>query len=204
MRVKLIRKTTELILASSSESRSTILRNAGLNFTICSADVDEAAIKEKSAGVPVQLLARTLAAAKARQVSCVHSDALVIGADQILQCQGLLFEKPEGQGGVRDHLMKLRGKTHQLISAVCVAEGGKVVWWESDSADLTMWNFSNDFIDHYLRNAGDTVQASVGAYRLEDLGVQLFKRIDGDFFTILGIPLLPLLHFLRTRDGAVI
>jgi len=203
MRGKLIKKTTELILASRSESRSRLLQNAGLDFSICPADVDEAAIKEKFPGIPVQSLARTLAAAKAKQVSCVHSSALVIGADQILQCQGLLFDKPEGQGGVRDHLMKLRGKTHQLISAVCVAEGGKVVWWEIDSADLTMWDFSNDFIDHYLRNAGDTVQASVGAYRLEDLGVQLFKRIDGDYFTILGIPLLPLLQFLRTRDGSV-
>mgnify|MGYP001978045308 FL=1 len=100
--------------------------------------------------------------------------------------------------------MKLRGKTHQLISAVCVAEGGKVVWWETDSADLTMWDFSNDFIDQYVRNAGNTVLASVGAYRLEDIGVQLFKRIDGDYFTIMGMPLLPLLDFLRTRDGLVI
>ena len=204
MRGKLIRNSTELILASSSETRSRLLQKAGLDFTICPADVDEGAIKEKFAAIPVQSLAHTLAAAKARQVSSVYSDALVIGADQILQCQGLLFDKPEGQGGVRDHLMKLRGKTHQLISAVCVAKGGEVLWWETDSADLTMWDFSNDFIDQYVRNAGNSILASVGAYRLDDIGVQLFKRIDGDYFTIMGMPLLPLLDFLRTRDGLVI
>ena len=201
MRGKLVRKTTELILASSSKTRSRLLQNAGLNFTICPADVDEAAIKEKSVAIPVQSLAHILAAEKARQVSSVHSDALVIGADQILQCQGLLFDKPEGQGGVRDHLMKLRGKTHKLISTVCVAERGEIVWSETDSADLTMWNFSDQFIDQYVKSAGQSVQASVGAYRLEDIGVQLFKRINGDYFTILGLPLLPLLEFLRGRDS---
>ena len=179
--------------------RSKLLINAGLDFCVQPADVNEAAIKLQLANEPVQKIALALATAKAQQVSSSHADAIVIGADQILDCQGELFDKPLGKKGVRAHLIKLRGNTHSLISAACVVEEGEVVWWETATANLTMRDFSDAFIDQFIEIAGESVQTSVGAYRLEDVGIQLFSSINGDYFTILGLPLLPLLEFLRSR-----
>ena len=195
----MITKTPKVILASASKTRSQLLKKAGLKFTVQPADVDEAQIKKISFGIPVKKIARSLAITKAKQVSGVHTQALVIGADQILDCHGELFDKPIGRDGVRGHLQKLRGNSHRLISAACVVEEGKVVWWKTDIANLTMRDFSDEFIEQFIEIAGESAMASVGAYRIEDIGIQLFSRINGDYFTILGLPLLPLLDFLRSR-----
>jgi len=172
-----------------------------VDFLVRPPDVDEAVIKKKAGNVSTKKLARILAETKARQVSSDFTDALVIGADQVLECQGVLFDKPAGKKAAREHLMKLRGKTHHLTCSVCVAQGGEIIWCQTDRADMTMLNFSNDFVEYYMEKAGDNIQASVGAYRLEDIGIQLFESIRGDYFTILGLPLLPLLDFLRTKNG---
>ena len=190
-----------IILASKSQVRSRLLKQAGVNFLVRSPGVDEAVIKKKLGNVSAEELARNLAESKARQVSADFTDALVIGADQVLECQGVLFNKPAEQKAAREHILKLRGKTHHLTSSVCVAQKGEIIWCHTDFADMTMLNFSNDFIEYYLETAGDNIQASVGAYRLEDIGIQLFENIKGDYFTILGLPLLPLLGFLRTKNG---
>lgn len=175
------------------------MSNAGLDFDVVPADVDEAAIKTARADRLPAEIAMILAEEKAKAVSANHPADLVIGADQILECEGVLFDKPDGWTGARDHMEKLRGKTHRLISACCVAEAGAIVWRETAMAHLTMRPFSDTFLDHYLATAGDGTLASVGAYRLEEMGVQLFSRVDGDHATILGLPLLPLLDFLRAR-----
>ena len=191
----------EIILASKSQVRCRLLKGAGVNFFVRPPDVDEAVIKKNAGNVSTKKLARILAETKARQVSYDFTDALVIGADQVLECQGVLFDKPTEKKAAREHLMKLRGKTHHLTCSVCVAQKGEIIWCETDRADMTMLNFSNDFVEYYLDKAGDNIQASVGAYRLEDMGIQLFESIQGDYFTILGLPLLPLLGFLRTKNG---
>ena len=191
----------EIILASKSQIRCRLLKGAGVDFYVRFPDVDEAVIKKKAGNVSTRKLARVLAETKARKVSTDFTDALVIGADQVLECQGVLFDKPVGKKAAREHLMKLRGKTHHLTCSVCVAQKGDILWCQTDRADMTMLNFSNDFVEYYLEKAGDNIQASVGAYQLEDMGIQLFESIKGDYFTILGLPLLPLLGFLRTKGG---
>ena len=191
----------KIILASQSRVRSKLLRGAGVDFFVRPPDVDEAVIKKNAGNVSTKKLARILAETKARQVSYDFTDALVIGADQVLECQGVLFDKPVGKNAAREHLMKLRGKTHHLTCSVCVAQKGEIIWCETDRADMTMLNFSSDFVEYYLEKAGETIQASVGAYQLENIGIQLFESIKGNYFTILGLPLLPLLEFLRTKNG---
>ncbi len=190
---------SRLILASGSAVRAKLLANAGLNFHIEPADVDEGALKKSQIGLAANDLAPVLAQEKSRAVSAEAADALVIGADQILDCEGRLYDKPVGEEGVRSHLTSLRGRPHRLISAVCVAEAGEIIWSHTAFATLTMRDFDDNFIDHYIQQAGPEVQSSVGAYRVEEIGVQLFQRIEGDYFTILGLPLLPLLAFLRQR-----
>ena len=192
-----------IILASKSRVRRRLLKGAGVDFCVRPPDVDEVEIKNKVGNVSTEKLASILAETKARQVSSNYSDALVIGADQVLECQGVLFDKPVGKNAAREHLMKLRGKTHHLTCSVCVAQKGEIIWCQTDRADMTMLNFSNDFVEYYMDKAGDDIQASVGAYRLEDIGIQLFESIKGDYFTILGLPLLPLLDFLRRKNGMV-
>jgi len=191
---------TKLILASGSKVRARLLQGAGVDFDVVPADVDEDALKRDQAGQPVVELAQALAQAKALKISNQDEAVLVIGADQILECDGQLFDKPVGEAGVRSHLTALRGKDHRLVSAVCVAAAGKIIWSETPIATLSMRDFDDGFIEHYVREAGPEVQSSVGAYRLEDVGVQLFERIEGDYFTILGLPLLPLLRFLREQE----
>ncbi|MGE0154478.1 MAG: nucleoside triphosphate pyrophosphatase [Reyranellaceae bacterium] len=188
-----------LVLASTSPTRRRILENAGLAFETASPGVDEEEVKLslKASGATGAQIAETLAELKANRVSARRPEALVIGADQILSCNGVLFDKPPDMDHARAQLQALRGKPHELLTAICVAKAGGRVWHHNAVARLTMRPFSDAFLDDYLARAGQDVLGSVGVYRLEGLGAQLFSRIDGDFFTILGLPLLPLLGFLR-------
>ena len=192
-----------LVLASESIVRAKLLTGAGLTFDTRPAHVDESALKKSRSGLAADELAEVLAQAKARAVSTELMESLVIGADQILECDGRLYDKPADEEGVRSHLRSLRGRAHRLISAVCVAEAGSIVWSHTDVCILTMRDFDDIYVEHYIQQAGPEVQSSVGGYRLEEIGIQLFERVDGDYFTILGLPLLPLLAFLRKRGALV-
>ena len=191
----------QLILASASTARASLLRNAGLDVGIHPADIDESAIKAKmiADGADAARIALALAREKSISVS-LDRDAVVIGADQVLVHDGTLFDKPRSMDEAAVHLRKLRGSTHQLISAVAVSRNGLPIWSTTAVAGLSMRNFSDGFLDEYLDRFGDLALTSVGAYHLEGLGAQLFDRIDGDYFTILGLPLLELLAFLRSQD----
>ena len=190
-----------VVLASASAARAEILRRAGVACAIEPAAVDEEEVKRamRASGAKAAELAEALAEFKARKISARHPGALVIGADQVLDCQGRWFDKPADRAQARAQLLELRGKLHELISCVCVLRGGERLWHHIGRARLTMRPFSEDFLDDYLSAAGDAVLGSVGAYQIEGLGAQLFSRIDGDQFTIMGLPLLPLLDFLRNH-----
>ena len=190
-----------LVLASASPFRRRMLEAAGLSFEVAPADVDEAALKRDllGSGSTPSTLAAALAAAKAEAVSARLPGALVIGADQMLALGPDLFSKPVGTPAAREQLLRLRGKSHQLHTAACLATGGKAVWTHVEIASLTMRPFSNAFLADYLRAAADRVCHTVGAYEIEGLGIQLFERIEGSLFTIIGLPLLPLLAELRAR-----
>ena len=190
-----------LILASASKARASLLRNAGLDVGVHPANVDESAIKETmlADGADAAEIALALAGEKSILVSR-DRDAMVIGADQVLVHDGILFDKPRSMDEAADHLRTLRGSTHQLISAVAVSRNGHQVWSTAAVACLSMRSFSDTFLDEYLNRFGDLALTSVGAYHLEGLGAQLFDQIDGDYFTILGLPLLELLAFLRSKD----
>lgn len=191
-----------VILASASQSRARILKEAGVSYTAEPAYIDESSIKEslQAEGADALAVAETLAELKAVKVSRSHPQSLVIGADTILDLDGVWFDKPADMEHARAHLMTLRGRTHSLATAVVVALGGTRIWHYRDQPILTMRNFSNAYLDQYLEAVGDAILSSVGAYHLEGRGVQLFDRIDGDFFSILGLPLLPLLAFLREHQ----
>jgi nucleoside triphosphate pyrophosphatase len=193
----------QIILASTSRARREVLAAAGVPFTVEAADVDEPAIRRKLlAGVaPVRppQIAEALARAKAEDVSRRHRDALVIGGDQVLALGTELLTKAKDEAAARATLMKLTGRMHELHSAVALAADGKVLWAHTGTARLKMRDFSDAFLDEYLTRAGDRIGQSVGAYELEGLGVQLFETIEGDYFTILGLPLLPLLAELRAQ-----
>lgn len=189
----------ELVLASASAARSRVLRDAGLAFAVEPAAVDEAAlvasmVAEGGGGAEV---ASALAELKAMRVASRHAGALVIGADQVLVCEGRLFAKPETADRARADLRALRGRTHELMSAVCVARDGQPLWRHLARARMAMRPFSDTFLEDYLEATGEDALASVGAYQVERLGAQLFSRIEGDHTAILGLPLLPLLDFLR-------
>lgn len=192
---------SELILASSSSTRQRLLRAAGVAFSTEAAAVDETAVLESLAAAKVRGrdAADLLAELKALKVSGRRAGVFVIGADQVLTCDGRFFSKPETVAAARAQLLQLSGKTHVLSSAVCVARDGAIVWRDVQEARLTMRALSDAFLDAYLAQAGADILGSVGAYHMEGLGIQLFSRIDGDTFTILGLPLLPLLDFLRTH-----
>jgi septum formation protein len=188
-----------LVLASASATRAAILTNAGLTLHTDPPGVDEEEVKAsfRHEGHDAASCATALAEAKAIRVSQRHEDSLVIGADQMLDCEGTWFDKPRDRSTARAQLVALRGKRHDLVSAVVVACNGAMLWHLVDRPRLTMRPFSDQFLDDYLAAIGDDVLASVGAYQLEGRGVQLFERIEGDYFSILGLPLLPLLDFLR-------
>lgn len=186
-----------LILASRSAARIGLLQEAGVAFETTDPGVDEAALKARllaEAASPAKV-ATGLAIAKAVRPRGV--DVRVIGADQTLELDGRLFDKPRDQVEARTQLLMLRGRSHRLHSAVAVAENGVLVWRTVKSATLAVRQFSNGFLEDYLRREGDAVLGCVGAYRLERAGAQLFEHIEGDYFTILGLPLLELLAFLR-------
>lgn len=188
-----------VILASQSKARSSLLTNAGLQFSCIPADIDERAAEQPllESGALPQDIAQVLAEAKALDVSERNPGALVIGADQTLGCGDKRFNKPVDDEAARRQLLELQGKDHNLHSAVVCVKDGETLWRHVSTATLTMRPLSPAEIGHYLARVGDNVRSSVGCYQLEGIGVQLFEKIDGDYFTILGMPLLPLLGYLR-------
>ena len=189
-----------LILASASTARAQLLKNAGVVFTVEKADIDERLLeREFQAGKdsPPHHLPLHLARAKAGFVAGRHSDALVLGADQVLIHAGSILGKPPTIDDARRQLQGLRGSTHELVSALSLVQGASEYWSVSVTTTLTMRNFSDDFLEGYLRETGRRCLQSVGAYQVEGPAIQMFERIDGDYFSILGLPLLPLLAALR-------
>lgn len=193
--------TPHLILASASASRRALLAGAGLRFDVEPAAIDEASIKQtaRAEGLTASDAAIILADMKAERISKRHPDALVIGADQILVCDDAWFDKPADPTEAAMHLHTLRGRTHTLATAVVCHLGGQSIWQHETQPRLTMRDFSDAFMAAYLAAEGDAVTTTVGAYRLEGAGIHLFSRIDGAHDAILGLPLLPLLQFLRNR-----
>jgi len=189
--------TDMVILASTTSTRQAMLRNAGVNFIPDAPRVDERALADHHPAWTPQDMAIGLAEAKAVEVSLRHVTSIVIGADQVLALGPVTFSKPRSVDDCRRQLTQLRGKNHHLISGVACARGGSVIWRHSESAELTMRAFSDDFLNSYLGTVGHDCTSSVGGYKIEGRGLQLFSSIRGDHFTILGLPLLPLLSFLR-------
>jgi len=191
-----------LILASASAARARLLRAAGVTFGVRPAAIEEAAIAASllGEGTDVEAIAAVLAERKARQVSMWAPQALVLGCDQTLICDGRLVAKARDIGEARSTLKTLRGRAHQLMTAVVLAQDGVAVWRHAESASLWMRRFGDEFLEAYLKTKGSGILDSVGCYRLEGQGAQLFERVEGDFFTILGLPLVPLLAALRERD----
>ena len=194
-----------IVLASESASRATLLANAGVVFTVDPAHADEDAVKQamKAEGAAAADVGQALSELKATRKSNQHPGALVIGADQMLECGGEWFDKPAGKAAARVQLQALSGRTHTLESAVCVAREGVVIWHHRESARLTMRHLSEAFVTAYLDGEGVAAATSVGGYQIEGKGAQLFSEISGDYFAILGLPLLPLLAFLREHGVLV-
>ena len=194
------RGKSPLILASQSRARQVLLTNAGINFEAVTAEIDERAVQHASGLSAPGEIASLLARAKALSVAALLPGKFVIGADQTLALGERLFSKPAGRAQAAEQLRALAGRRHELHSAVAVARDGKILFEAAAIAGMTMRRLGEAEIDAYLDEAGDAVTSSVGAYQLEGLGVHLFERIEGDHFTILGLPLLPLLAFLRSRQ----
>ena len=190
-----------LLLASASPIRARLLTAAGLAVRVAPAAIDENALKRtfRTGGRTADDCALALAVAKARWASERHRNALVIGADQILVCNGVWFDKPCDLNDARIQLRALRGRSHELVTAVCAVRAGTQLWHKVSRPQLKMREFSENFLDDYIAAEGAVLLNSVGAYRLEGRGVQLFEHIDGDLFAILGLPLVELLRFLRDR-----
>jgi nucleoside triphosphate pyrophosphatase len=188
-----------LILASQSSARQTLLANAGIAFEVVPADINERAVQQGSGLTAPGEIAALLAREKALLVSSKKPGRFVVGADQTLALGKTLFSKPAGRAQAAEQLRALAGKSHELHSAVAVARDGKILFSEVAIARMTMRQLSGEEVRAYLDEAGAAVATSVGAYQLEGLGVHLFERIEGDHFTILGLPLLPLLGFLRSE-----
>jgi septum formation protein len=186
-----------LVLASRSDVRGKMLAAAGLRFEIRPAQIDERAVEAASGVSDSAAIARVLARAKANAIAATVPGRMVLGADQTLARGSKRFSKPASQAEAAEQLRALRGRTHELHSAIVLLRDGEVLFDCVDSARLTMRDISDAFLGSYLDMAGDAALSSVGAYQLEGIGVHLFEKVDGDFFTILGLPLLPLLAYLR-------
>lgn len=200
-----VREDQTLILASGSRARREMLKSSGVSFTVEAANVDEDAVRAALAGAdrsneldPADV-AEVLARSKAEAVSQSRPNACVIGGDQVLALDDEILTKPADEAAARRQLQKLKGRVHALHSAVALAIDGEVVWSHVETAQMHVRDFSDAFLDDYMRRAGRLVLGSVGAYHMEGLGIQLFDRIDGDYFTVLGMPLMPLLAELRAR-----
>lgn len=194
-------KNIPLTLASKSKVRTEVLAGAGLNFDIITSGVDEDVLKQEHNNG--RMRAEQLAIAKAQAVAALPVKGLIIGADQVLSCDGRLFDKPANKEEAKQNLGFLRGKPHSLLSGLALVRDGETIWSYIAEARLTMRDFSDDFLESYLAASGDSILSSVGGYQLEAHGVQLFSEIEGDYFTILGMPLIPLLEALR-QEGAVL
>jgi septum formation protein len=188
-----------LVLASKSDIRGKILAAAGLRFGIRPAQIDERAIEAKAGSLDAAAAAALLARAKADAVAATQTGSLVLGCDQTLALGSERFSKPANRIEAAHQLRALRGQTHALHSAMALVRDGKVLFELVDTARLTMRDFSDRFLDDYLEMAGDAALASVGAYQLEGIGIHLFERVEGDYFTILGLPLMPFLAYLRAN-----
>lgn len=191
--------TVPLILASSSPFRRMLMENAGLHFQAIAADIDERAIEAplERDGAGPDAVALVLAKAKAKEVSDRYAGSLVIGSDQTMSLGSQVFHKPNTMADAENHLRTLSGQTHRLNSAIALARNGDIIWEHVSHADLTMRELPADFIHRYLTRVGEKALSSVGAYQLEGEGIQLFSKIEGDYFTIVGLPMLPLLQQLR-------
>ncbi|KAB2677594.1 Maf-like protein [Brucella tritici] len=191
--------TDKLVLASKSPFRSALLKNAGIEFSTASADIDERAVEAPlyETGATPEEVAQVLAEAKALDVSEKNPGAVVIGCDQTLSLGDEIFHKPADMEAARLQLLKFSGKTHQLNSAVVLVKDGKTLWRHVSIARMTMRDLDPGFVGRYLGRVGDVALSSVGAYQVEGPGIQLFEKIEGDYFTIVGLPLLPLLAELR-------
>ncbi|UXN61887.1 Maf-like protein [Phyllobacterium zundukense] len=194
----------DIILASKSPFRATLLKNAGISFTVQSADIDERAVEAPlyESGATPEDVAQILAEAKALDVSERNPSALIIGSDQTLSLGDEVLHKAEDMEAARRQLLKLSGKTHHLNSAVVLAKDGQTLWRHVSVARMTLRDLDPGFIGRYLSRVGPIALQSVGVYQFEGEGVQLFEKVDGDYFTIVGLPLLPLLAELR-REGAI-
>ncbi|HSF90924.1 MAG TPA: nucleoside triphosphate pyrophosphatase [Paracoccaceae bacterium] len=197
--------TQPIILASASAARAKMLRDAGVAVEVAAARVDEAAIKAAmlAEGADAREIADTLAEMKARRVAAKHPQRLVLAADQVLVCNKTMFDKPETLDQAREQLKALRGQTHELLSAAVIYENGEPVWRHIGRAQLIMRPFTDVFLETYITAQKDDLFTTVGCYKLEGMGAQLFSRVQGDYFTVLGLPLLEVLGFLRTRGICV-
>lgn len=186
-----------LVLASASPFRRTLLKNAGLDFKIEAARIDERAVEAALQDMDAEDVATILAEAKAQEVSARCPGAVVIGSDQTMSFEGEILHKPANMDEARRRLLRLSGQTHLLNSAVVIARDGETLWRHMSVARMALRKLDPGFVGRYLAGAGDQVLGSVGAYQIEGSGIQLFERLDGDYFAIIGLPLLPLLAQLR-------